>query len=138
MVLSSRKRILVFHPDQPMLQAYAALLKSHGYQVVAADSVIQMVLKLHAGEDSFDLLLVECSNALKENPSNFVRFVKETQACSLSALMVNGIGANEVLDAGAAEGLPVMLTPEDIEQLLSAITVVLDGGGARFAEEESA
>jgi len=134
MVLNSRKRILVFHPNQPMLQAYAALLKSHGYQVVAADSVIQMVLKLQAVEDSFDLLLVECSNALKENPSNFVRFVKETQACSLSALMVNGIGANEVLDAGTAEGVPVMLTPEDIEHLLSTITIVLDGGGIRLAE----
>lgn len=93
-----------------------------------------MVLKLQAEEDSFDLLLVECFNALKESPSNFVRFVKETQPCSLSALMVNGIGANEVRGAGAAEGLPVMLTPEDIEQLLSAITVVLDGGGARFAD----
>jgi DNA-binding NtrC family response regulator len=134
MVLNSRKRILVFHRNQPMLQAYAALLKSHGYQVVAADSVIQMVHKLQAVEDSFDLLLVECSNALKENPSNFVRFVKETQACSLSALMVNGIGANEVLDAGTAEGVPVMLTPEDIEHLLSTITVVLDGGGIRLAE----
>jgi hypothetical protein len=81
---------------------------------VAADSVIQMVLKLQAQEDSVDLLLVECSNALKENSSNFVRFVKETHACSLSALIVNGMGANEVLDAGTAEGVPVMLTPEDI------------------------
>jgi DNA-binding NtrC family response regulator len=138
MVFSSRKRILVFHPDRPMLQAYATLLKRHGYEVVAADSVVQMVLKLQAEEDSFDLLLVECSNALKESPSNFVRFVKETQACSLSALMVNGIGANEVLDAGTTEGVPVMLTPKDIAHLLSVITIVLDGGGARLAREASA
>ena len=31
-----------------------------------------------------------------------------------------------------------MLTPEDIEHLLSVIIVVLDGGGARLAEEASA
>jgi hypothetical protein len=77
MVLRRRKRILVFHTHRPMLQAQAALLNP---EVVAADSVIQMVFKLHAQEDSSDLLLVECPNALKENPSNFVRFVKETQA----------------------------------------------------------
>lgn len=35
MVLRSRKRILVFHPHQPMLQAQAALLNRHGYEVVA-------------------------------------------------------------------------------------------------------
>ena len=138
MVHRSRKRILVFHPHQPMLQAQAALLNRHGYEVVAADSVIQMVFKLQAQDDSFDLLLVECPNALKENPSNFVRFVKETQACSLSALMVNGMGANEVLDAGTAEGVSVMLTPEDIEHLLSVIILVLNGGGGRLAEEASA
>ena len=62
MALRSRKRILVFHPHQPMLPAQAALLNRHGYEVVAADSVMQMVLKLQAQEDSVDLLLVECSN----------------------------------------------------------------------------
>ena len=45
-----------------MLPAQAALLNRHGYEGVAADSVMQMVLKLQAQKDSVDLLLVECSN----------------------------------------------------------------------------
>jgi hypothetical protein len=47
-----------------------------------------MILKLEAEENCFDGLLVEVSSELRQNPSNFVRSVKETQASATQQIRV--------------------------------------------------
>lgn len=133
MVLGGRKRILVLRHDQPLLRTCVMLLEHHGYEVTAVDSVIQMIFKLEAEELRFDLLLVECSPTLKENPTNFVRFVSETQAAARPALMLSGVGAYEVLHAAQEEGIAATLQPLEVEELLPVLEVMLNGKRTRCA-----
>ena len=114
MVLSGRKRILVLYHDRPLLRTYVLLLENCGYEVAAVDSIMQMILKLESEADCFDLLFVECSRALQENPANFVRFVRETQAGSRPALMLSGIGAYDVLRAAREEGMAAASSPKTL------------------------
>jgi hypothetical protein len=51
----------MLHPHQPILRTHALLLECRGYEVAAVDSIVQMILKLEAEEDSFDGLLIEIS-----------------------------------------------------------------------------
>lgn len=138
MVPNGRKRVLVFNHDRPLLRTYVMLLEHYGYKVAAADSLIQMILKLEAEEDYFDLLFVECSSALKENPMNFVRFVRETQASSHPALILSGIGASDVLRAAKDEGMSVAIKPDDINQFLSLLAAMVNGKRGRLADWQSA
>jgi hypothetical protein len=90
MAPGGRKKILMFHQHPLLLRTYALLLERRGYQVAAVDSTMQMILKLEAEEDCFDGLLIEVSSELRQNPSNFVRFVKETLAISRPPLILSG------------------------------------------------
>jgi hypothetical protein len=94
-----RKRLLMLHPHQPILRTHALLLECCGYEVAAVVSIVQMILKLEAEEDSFDGLLIEISEELRQNPSTFVRFVKETQVSSRPGLILSGRGSQEVMRA---------------------------------------
>jgi hypothetical protein len=131
-MVDARKRILVLRHDRPLLRACVLLLEHHGFEVTSANSVIQMILKLEAGEGCFDLLMVECSRTIRENPQNFVRFVSETQSDSLPALMLSGVGAREVLEVARQEGLAATLQPYEVEEWLSVLKEMLNGQRARF------
>jgi hypothetical protein len=98
-----------------------AFLERRGYEVAALDSVIQMVLKLEAEEDTFDGMLVEVSAEMRENPSNFVRFVKETQAISRPVLLLNGWGSHDVMRAAQQEGFSAAIQPGTTQELLSRL-----------------
>ena len=121
MVPSGRKKILMLHHRQPLLRTYALLLEHRGYEVAAVNSVTQMILRLEAEEDCFDGLLVEVSQELRENPSNFVRFVNETQATSRPAVILSGWGSQEVMFAAREEGIAAVIKPTDTEELLSTL-----------------
>ena len=137
--LVTRKRLLMLHPHQPLLRTHALLLECRGYEVAAVDSIIQMILKLEAEEDAFDGLLVEVSAELRQNPSNFVRFVKETQATSRPALILSGWGSQEVMRAAREEGIAAVIKPVDTEEFLSTLAAMLDQNwGDLAADEKSA
>jgi DNA-binding NtrC family response regulator len=138
MVPSGRKKILVLHSHQPLLRTYALLLERCGYEVAAVDSVIQMILRLEAEEDCFDGLLIEVSPELRENPSNFVRFVKETQGISRPALILSGWGSQDVMRAAVEEGIVTAINPVDTEELLSQFAILLNKTAARFDDGQSA
>jgi len=138
MVPRGKKRILVFNHDRPLLRTHVILLEHYGYQVAAADSLVQMILRLEAEEDYFDLLFVECSSALRENPTNFVRFVMQTQSASHPALMLSGIGADDVLRAAKKEGMAVAIKPDDVTEFLRLLAAMVDGNGGRLADWQSA
>jgi DNA-binding NtrC family response regulator len=127
MVSSVRNKILVLNHDRPLLRTYAVLLERRGYKVVSVDSVVQMILKLEAREDRFDLLFVECCSRMRENPANFIRFVRETQAASYPALILSGIGAQDVLRVAREEGMTAAVAPQDIEEFLSMLAGMLNG-----------
>ena len=91
------------------------LLECRGYEVAAVDSIVQMILKLEAEEDSFDGLIIETSEELRQNPSTFVRFAKETQVSSLPALILSGRGSQEVMRAARQEGSRQPLNPSTPE-----------------------
>jgi DNA-binding NtrC family response regulator len=138
MVLNGRKRILVLHHDRPLLRTYAMLLEHYGYEVATVDSVMQMILKLEAQEGCFDLLFVECSAELRQNPANFVRFVQETQAHSHPALILNGVGAYDVLQAAKQEGVAAACKPQDVDEFMSLLAAMLNGQRRRFEQGKSA
>ena len=138
MVPRGRKRVLVFNHDRPLLRTHVILLEHYGYQVAAADSLIQMILKLEAEEDYFDLLFVECSSALRENPVNFVRFVRETQSTSYPALLLSGIGADDVLRAAKKEGMSAAIKPDDVNEFLRLLAAMVDRKRGRLADWQSA
>jgi DNA-binding NtrC family response regulator len=117
-----RKRLLMLHPHQPILRDHALLLECRGYEVAAVDSIVQMILKLEAEEDSFDGLLIEIS----ENPSTFVRFVKETQVSSRPALILSGRGSQEVMRAARQEGFAAAIKPIDTEEFLATLAALVD------------
>ena len=91
-----------------------------------------MIFKLEADGHDFDLLMVECSPTLRENPTNFVRFVSETQAVARPALMLSGVGAHEVLRAAREEGIAATLQPWDVGEWLSVLEGMLNGKRATF------
>jgi G3E family GTPase len=95
-----------------------------------------MIIRLEAEEDCFDGLVVEVSQELRENPSNFVRFVKETQGISHPALILSGWGSHEVMRAAKEEGIAAVIKPAEIEELMSVLRVMLNGKGA-FADGQS-
>ena len=136
MVLSGKKRILMLHHHQPLLRTYALLLERCGYEVSAVDTVIQMIVRLEAEEHCFDGLLVEVSQEVRENPANFVRFVKETQGIAHPALILSGWGSHEVMRAAKEEGIAAVIKPAEIEELMSVLRVMLNGKGA-FADGQS-
>jgi DNA-binding response OmpR family regulator len=138
MVPSGRRKILVLHSHQPLLRTYALLLERRGYEVAAVDSVIQMILRLEAEEDCFDGLLVEVSPELRENPSNFVRFIKETQAISRPALILSGWGSQDLMRVAVAEGMAAIIQPRDTQEFLARLSVLLNETAPGFADEESA
>ena len=138
MVPSGRKKILVLHHHQPLLRTYSLLLERRGYEVAAVDSVIQMILKLEAEEDSFDGMLVEVSAEIRENPSNFVRFVKETQAVSRPVLFLSGWGSHDVMRAAHQEGFSAAIQPGTTQELLSRLAGLLMETAAGLDEEQSA
>jgi len=121
-----RKRLLMRHPHQPILRTHALLLECRGYEVATVDSIVQMILKLEAEEDSFDGLLVEISEELRQNPSTFVRFVKETQVSSHPALMLSGRGSQEVMRAARQEGFAAAIKPIDTEEFLATLAALVD------------
>jgi DNA-binding response OmpR family regulator len=138
MVPSGRKRILVFHHHQPLLRTYSLSLERRGYEVIAVDSIIQMILKLEAEEDSFDGMLVEVSAEIRENPSNFVRFVRETQAVSRPILFLSGWGSHDVMHIAHQEGFSAAIQPGTTQELLSRLAAMLIETGAGCGKEESA
>ncbi len=138
MVPSGRKRILVLNHDRPLLWTYVTLLEHYGYEVVAVDSVMQMIFKLEAQESCFDVLFVECYPTLRDNPANFVRFVRETQADSHPGLMLSGVGACDVLQAAREEGMAAALKPQNIEEFLSALAMMLNGKKKGLADGQCA
>jgi DNA-binding NtrC family response regulator len=126
MAPGGRKKILMFHQHPLLLRTYALLLERRGYQVAAVDSTMQMILKLEAEEDCFDGLLIEVSSELRQNPSNFVRFVKETQAISRPPLILSGWGSQEVMPAASQEGVAAVIKPVDSEEFLSTLAAMLN------------
>jgi DNA-binding NtrC family response regulator len=126
MAAGGRKKILMFHQHPPALRSYALLLERRGYQVAAVDSTMQMILKLETEEDCFDGLLIEVSSELRQNPSNFVRFVKETQAISRPPLILSGWGSQEVIRAASQEGVAAVIKPVDSEEFLSTLAAMLN------------
>jgi DNA-binding response OmpR family regulator len=138
MVLGGRRKILVLHSHQPLLRTYALLLERRGYEVAAVDSVIQMILRLEAEEDCFDGLLVEVSAELRENPGNFVRFIKETQAVSHPALILSGWGSHDLMRVAVAEGIAAIIQPADTQEFLGRLSVLLNETAPRFTDDESA
>jgi DNA-binding NtrC family response regulator len=129
---------LVLHHDRPLLRTYAMLLEHYGYEVATVDSVMQMILKLEAQEGCFDLLFVECSAELRQNPANFVRFVQETQAHSHPALILNGVGAYDVLLVANQEGVAAACKPQDVDEFMSLLAAMLNGQRRRFTQGKSA
>jgi CheY-like chemotaxis protein len=123
-----RKRLLILHPRQPILRTHALLLECCGYEVTAVDSIVQMILKLEAEEDFFDGLLIEISEELRQNPSTFVRFVKETQVSSRPALILSGRGSQEVMRAATQEGFAAAIKPIDTEEFLATLAAPVDHG----------
>jgi DNA-binding NtrC family response regulator len=121
-----RKRLLILHPRQPILRTHALLLECCGYEVTAVDSIVQMILKLEAEEDSFDGLLLEISEELRQNPSTFVRFVKEAQVSSRPALILSGRGSQEVMRAATQEGFAAAIKPIDTEEFLATLDAFVD------------
>jgi DNA-binding NtrC family response regulator len=121
-----RKRLLILHPRQPILRTHALLLECCGYEVTAVDSIVQMILKLEAEEDSFDGLLLEISEELRQNPSTFVRFVKEAQVSSRPALILSGRGSQEVMRAATQEGFAAAIKPIDTEEFLATLAALVD------------
>jgi DNA-binding NtrC family response regulator len=113
-------------PTSAATSDYALLLERRGYQVAAVDSIMQMILKLEAEEDCFDGLLIEVSSELRQNPSNFVRFVKETQAISRPPLILSGWGSQEVMRAASQEGVAAVIKPVDSEEFLSTLAAMLN------------
>jgi len=126
MAPGGRKKILMFHRHPPLLRTYALLLERRGYQVAAVDSTMQMILKLEAEKDCFDGLLIEVSSELRQNPSNFVRFVNETQAISHPPLILSGWGSQEVTRAATQEGVAAVIRPVDSEEFLSTLAAMLN------------
>jgi DNA-binding NtrC family response regulator len=126
MAPGGRKTILMFHQHPLLLRTYALLLERRGYQVAAVDSTMQMILKLEAEEDCLDGLLIEVSSELRQNPSNFVRFVKETQAISRPPLILSGWGSQEVMRAASQEGVAAVIKPVDSEEFLSTLAAMLN------------
>ena len=135
MVSSGNKRILVYHHHSELLRSYAILLEHYGYEAATVDSIVQLVLRLQDGE-SFDLLFLECTQALRENPTKFVRFVKETQPSPPPALVLNGDGADVVLRAAREEGLEAALKPATVDAFMSVLAKMVNGRG--FVGEASA
>lgn len=126
----------MLHHHQPLLRTCASLLERCGYEVAAVNSIMQMILRLEAEEDCFDGLLVEVSQELRENPSNFVRFVKETQAISRPALILSGWGSQEVMLAAREEGLAAVIKPTDTDAFLSTLAAMLDQRWEDLAADE--
>jgi AmiR/NasT family two-component response regulator len=116
----------MLHPHQPILRTHALLPECCGYEVAAVDSIVQMILKLEAEEDSFDGLLIEISEELRQNPSTFVRFVKETQVSSRPALILSGRGSQEVMRAARQEGIAAAIKPIDTEEFLATLVALVD------------
>lgn len=112
-------------PHQPILRTHALLLECCGYEVAAVDSIVRMILQLEAEEDSFDGLLIEISE-LRQNPSTFVRFVKETQVSSRPALILSGRGSQEVMRAARQEGIAAAIKPIDTEEFLATLAALVD------------
>jgi hypothetical protein len=94
--------------------------------VAAVDSIVQMILKLEAEEDSFEGLLIEISEELRQNPSTFVRFVKGTQVTSCPALILSGRGSQEVMRAARQEGMTAAIKPIDTEEFLATLAALVD------------
>jgi hypothetical protein len=116
-----QEKLLVFQHHQALLRTYSLSWSVAAMKWPALDSVIQMVLKLEAEEDTFDGMLVEVSAEMRENPSNFVRFVKETQAISRPVLLLNGWGSHDVMRAAQQEGFSAAIQPGTTQELLSRL-----------------
>lgn len=123
---AGRKRLLMLHPHQPIVRTHALLLEFCGYEVAAVDSIVQMILKLEAEEDSFDGLLIEISEEVRQNPSTLVRFVKETQVSSRPALILSGRGSQEVMRAARLGGIAAAIKPTDTEEFLATLAALVD------------